>query len=221
MTTRKPDYSLYLVTDRSLCGGRQLLDVVRESVQGGVTLVQLREKRAATRDFVELARALISELRPVGIPLLVNDRIDVALAVGAEGVHIGQSDMPYEMARELMGPEAIIGLSVETLDQAREAEGLNVDYFGVSPIFTSSTKTDTGTPWGLEGLRTLRQISSKPLVAIGAIDTGNAAEVIDAGADGIAVVSAICAASSPSRAARLLKGAIVPARRTHTGKGIS
>lgn len=207
-----PDYGVYLVTDRGLCLGRPLEDVVRQAVSGGVSVVQLREKNADTREFVELARALGRELGRHGVPLLINDRIDVALASGADGVHVGQSDMPYPEARRLMGPDAIIGLSVETMAQVREAEGWDVDYLGVSPIFSTSTKTDTGAPWGLEGLRRLREATRHKLVGIGALNAANAAEVVQAGADGIAVVSAICSADSPAEAASLLRAEVLKAR---------
>ncbi|KAB1440277.1 thiamine phosphate synthase [Pseudodesulfovibrio senegalensis] len=204
----RPDYSVYLVTDRPLCGGRALMEVVAQAVQGGVTMVQLREKHADTREFVELAQALLRVVRPVGVPLLINDRIDVAMAVGADGVHVGQRDMPYADARRMLGSEAIIGLSVESLEQAREAEQWDVDYFGVSPVFATGTKTDTGDPWGLEGLRCLRRASTKPLVGIGGLGPSNAEDVLRAGADGIAVVSAICGACDPVAAAAELRRAV-------------
>ncbi len=209
---RRVDYSVYLVTDRPLCGARDLLDVVAEAVQGGVTLVQLREKHADTREFIELARGLQAIVRPAGIPLLINDRIDVALAVGADGVHVGQSDMPYEQARLLLGPDAVIGLSVENMEQVREAVAWDVDYLGVSPIFASATKTDTGAPWGLDGLAAVRKATSKPLVGIGSIGPLNAGEVICAGADGVAVVSAICAAESPREATSILRRSVAGVR---------
>jgi len=126
------DLGLYLVTDRALCLGRPLVDVVAHAVAGGVRVVQLREKHADTREFVELGRALMALLAPLGVPLIINDRLDVALAIGAQGAHLGQSDMPVAEARRLLGREAVIGLSVETLDQLREAEGLPpglVDYY--------------------------------------------------------------------------------------------
>jgi thiamine-phosphate pyrophosphorylase len=133
--------------------------------------------------------------------LIINDRIDVALAVGAHGVHIGQQDMPFEIARRLMGPRAIIGLSVETWEDVERAAALDVDYLGVSPVFETPTKTDTKGHWGLEGLRRIRAVTHRPLVAIGGLHAANAAEVIRAGADCIAVVSAICAAADPYQAA--------------------
>lgn len=207
-----PDYGVYLVTDRKLCLGKPLMDVVYEAVAGGVGVVQLREKSIDTREFVELACALKAELASKKIPLLINDRIDVALACRADGVHIGQSDMPYPLAREILGPKAIIGLSVETEEQVREAETWDVNYFGVSPIFATPTKTDTGQPWGIDGLRRLKTMTRHTLVGIGGLSDANASEVIAAGADGIAVVSAICSAASPREAATRLRYRVEEAR---------
>lgn len=202
------DPAVYLVTDRGLTRGRDLLEVVEQAVAGGAGLVQLREKHADTREFLDLARALRARLEPRGVPLLVNDRIDVALAAGAAGVHLGQSDMPVAEARALLGPDALIGLSVETPEQAREAEGLDVDYLGVSPVFATPTKADTGPAWGLDGLAGLAAWSRHVLVAIGGIAPANAAQVVRAGAHGLAVVSAICAAPSPREAAAALLAAV-------------
>lgn len=211
MTRPGFDPSVYLVTDRDLCGERSLADVVGLAVRGGASLVQLREKRADTRAFVELGRALAVLLAPFRVPLLINDRLDVALAVGAAGAHLGQSDMPVALARELLGPSAIIGLSLEQPEQLAEAEALDVDYYGVSPIYPTPTKTDTGPGWGLSGLRALRAATGRPLVAIGGIGAQNAAEVVRAGADGVAVVSAICAAQDPEAASRELRETVLRA----------
>ena len=212
---RSVDWGLYLVTDRRLAGSRPLEELVCAAVRGGVTAVQLREKECSTREFVELARRLKAFLTPAGIPLVINDRVDVALAAGAEGVHLGQSDMDYRDARALLGPDAIVGLSVETTAQAEEAESLDADYLGVSPIFPTPTKTDTAAAWGIEGLAALRKASRHVLVAIGGINATNAAEVMHAGADGIAVVSAICGARDPEEAARQLRRAVDETRRGH------
>lgn len=203
--TKKADYRLYLVTDRELSLGRPIEDVVFEAVRGGVTMVQLREKTLPTRPFVEFARRLKVMLTPLDIPLIINDRIDIALSSGADGVHIGQEDMSCLDARRLLGPEAIIGLSVENLEQAAEAEALDVDYLGVSPIFVTPTKSELETQWGLEGLQRLRHKSRKTLVAIGGIGSEDAAGVLNAGADGLAVVSAICSAADPRAAAADLR----------------
>jgi len=211
--SRAIDWSLYLVTDRDLADGRSLVELVMQAVRGGVTAVQLREKRCSTREFVELARQLMPVLDGRGVPLIINDRVDVALVVGARGVHIGQDDMPYEDARRMLGPKAVIGLSVETPEQAEEAERLDVDYLGVSPIFSTPTKTDTKGEWGLDGLRRLRGRSRHTLVAIGGLNAANAAQAIRAGADGIAVVSAICAAADPCAAADELRQVVSSVRR--------
>ena len=199
------DLSLYLVTDRDLSLGRSLEEVVSEAVAGGVTIVQLREKEASTGEFIALARRLMTLLRPLGIPLVINDRVDVALAVDADGVHIGQSDMSYEDARRLMGPEKIIGLSVESYEDIQAANTLDVDYVGISPVYGTPTKTDTAEPFGLEGLRKAVAMSVHPAVAIGGMNASTIGEVIDAGADGVAVVSAICSAEKIAEAASTLK----------------
>lgn len=197
----KQNLKLYLVTDRDLSLGRSLEEVVREAVAGGVTMVQLREKDASTGEFVELGRKLMTVLKPLGVPLIINDRVDVALAVDADGVHIGQSDMPYADARRLLGHDKIIGLSVENFEDLDIANTLDVDYVGISPVYGTPTKTDTAEPFGLEGLRKAVQMSAHPTVAIGGMNASTIGEVIAAGADGVAVVSAICSASSPRAAA--------------------
>lgn len=202
------DYTLYLVTDRPLCRPKALCDVVREAVLGGVTVVQLREKHCTTVNFVRIAERLLTLLRSLGIPLIINDRIDIAHKVGADGVHLGQSDNACEEAREVLGPDAIIGYSVETLEQAQKAQELDIDYLGVSPIFVTSTKPELTQAWGLDGLARLRDTTRLPLVAIGGMDASNAAAVRSAGADGIAVVSAICAAPDPRAAAQTLRRAM-------------
>jgi len=195
---------LYLVTDRQLCGARSLEDVVFQALQGGVACVQLREKDVSTRFFVKEAQKIKTLTAQFGTPLIINDRLDVALAIEADGVHIGQDDMPYETARKLMGPKAIIGLSVETWDDVVTAQKLDVDYLGVSPIFETPTKSDTKGSWGLEGLARIKAYSRHPLVAIGSLNATNAEDAVMAGADCIAVVSAICAAPDPLQASRQL-----------------
>ena len=210
---------IYLVTDRGLCRGRMLLDVVAQAVKGGVSCVQLREKEMPTRVFVEEALAVKNILAPHRIPLMINDRIDVALACGADGVHIGQEDMPYETARRLLGPKAIIGLSVETWADVEASRDLDVDYLGVSPVFATPTKTDTKEPWGLEGLRKIKAFSRHPLVAIGGISEANAREVTEAGADCLAVVSAICSAENPAVATARLKNVFDDVLRRRENRG--
>lgn len=208
------DPSLYLVTDQQLCGGRSLIDVVGLALRGGVTMVQLREKRMNIRELVDLGRAFKGLLAPFGVPLIINDRVDAALAVEAEGVHLGQMDMPVDLARHLLGPAALIGLSLERLDQLAEAERLDVDYYGVSPIFPTPTKPEAGAGWGLAGLARLSAATARPLVGIGGIGPANAGDVLRAGADGVAVVSAICAAPDPLAASQAILGAVRKGRMT-------
>ncbi|MCF8104133.1 MAG: thiamine phosphate synthase [Desulfohalobiaceae bacterium] len=202
------DFSLYLVTDQGACLGQELLEVIRQAVRGGVTAVQLREKQAQTRQFVELAGKVKALLADTPIPLVINDRVDVALAAGADGVHLGQEDMDVPDARKIMGPELILGLSVNAPEQVQEANKLEVDYFGAGPIFPTPTKKDHKTPLGEQGLQVVVKASQKPVVAIGAITAENCPAVCKKGVAGIAVVSAICSAASPEKAARELKACL-------------
>jgi thiamine-phosphate pyrophosphorylase len=207
------DYSLYLVTDRVLARGRSTSAIVQASVRGGVTCVQLREKECSTLEFIEQAMNLKEYLKTQGIPLIINDRVDVAQAVKADGVHLGQRDMPLPMAKAILGDSMIIGISAESLDDAIAAEKGGADYLGVSPIYATPTKTDTAVPLGLEGLRKIRQHVRIPLVGIGGLNRQNSADVIRNGADGVAVVSAIVAADDPEAAARELRQIIEGARK--------
>ena len=209
-----PDWRLYLVTDRSLARGRSIAWLVEAAVRGGVTAVQLREKSCPASDFVQLGRELKKLLASHQVPLIVNDRVDLALEIGADGVHIGQHDMDSGRARRLLGPDAIIGLSIETVEQARAAVSLDVDYLGVGPVFATATKMDAAPPLGLAALARVRAISRHRVVAIGGIGLENARQAIRAGADGVAVVSAICAAGDPERAARDLRQSIDAALQT-------
>lgn len=193
---------IYLVTGD--CCHHDLTTVVTQALQAGLCCVQLREKKTDTRLFLDRAMALKRILAPAGIPLVINDRVDIALASGADGVHIGQSDMPYEKVRELMGATAIIGLSVETWKDVQAAQDLDLAYIGVSPVFATPTKTDTKEPWGLKGLARIKAFSRHPLVAIGGLNISNTPDVVRAGADAIAVVSAICGAKDPFAATQNL-----------------
>ncbi len=208
------DYSLYLVTDRGLARGRTNLEIVTAAVYGGATVVQLREKDCATREFIEQALNIQAFLKARCVPLIINDRLDVAQAVKADGVHLGQTDMPLEMAKDILGDSMIIGISAESLQDAINAEKGGADYLGVSPIYATPTKTDTAPPLGLEGLRKIRKAVRLPLVGIGGLNKDNSADVIRNGADGAAVVSAIVAADDPETAARELKHLIEEAAKT-------
>ena len=212
MKLKDIDYSLYLVTDRGLARGRSTLEIVKAAVQGGVTCVQLREKKCSTLDFIEQARTVKDFLKARGVPLVINDRVDVALAVEADGVHLGQTDMPLAIAKKILGGSMFIGISAESLEDALEAEKGGADYLGVSPIYGTPTKTDTAPALGLEGLRDIRKAVNIPLVGIGGLNPSNAREVIRNGADGVAVVSAIVAADDPGQAAAELKRIIDEAK---------
>lgn len=199
------DLSLYLVTDCALCGERPLEQVVEAAVKGGCTIVQLREKSLPTGAFIARARALRILLQGTGVPLLINDRVDVALAAGADGVHLGQSDMSPIDARRLLGEKAILGLSIEHLDEISLANTLPVDYVALSPLFATSTKTDTAPPLGLDGGRTGVARSVHPVIAIGGINHQTVSSAMSIGLHGVAVVSDIMAAKDPEQAARELK----------------
>lgn len=200
------DYSLMFVTDDSITDDTIFFRILEDSLKGGATIIQLREKSCSTDTFYK--RALTSKLlcHSYNIPLIINDRIDIALAVDADGVHIGQTDMPYKIARKLLGNNKIIGLSVSDTQQAIEANKLTVDYIGISPIFDTHTKkTDLAPSLGIEGLKMIRKLFSKPIVCIGGIKKENVADIIKNGSDGIAVVSAISKAKYPKKETTLLK----------------
>ena len=205
----KADLRLYALLDPAVAGGHTLPDLARR-IAGHATLVQLRDKHGSTRAMIGEARALHDVLAPAGIPLLINDRVDVALAMGAEGVHLGQDDMPAANARRLLGPAAIIGLSIKTIEQAEAAPLDKLDYVAIGGVYATTSKDNTAAPIGIEGLRTRvatvrARAANYPICAIAGIDKSNAGEVIAAGADGVAVISALSLAPDPSEAARVLR----------------
>jgi thiamine-phosphate pyrophosphorylase len=212
MKIRNIDYSLYLVTDRVLARGRSNIEIVTAAVRGGATVVQLREKDCSTREFIEQGLTIKAFLKDHGVPLIINDRLDVAQAVEADGVHLGQTDMQLAFAKRILGDSMIIGISAESVQDAIEAEKGGADYLGVSPIYATPTKTDAAPALGLDGLREIRKAVRLPLVGIGGLNTENAADVIRNGADGVAVVSAIVAADDPATVAGDLKRLITEAR---------
>ncbi len=195
------DFGVYLVTDTELCMGRAVLDVVNEAIEGGVRAVQIREKNSNTREFLELAKYLVENVQSKNIPILINDRVDIALASNAAGVHIGQSDMPVEDARRLLGNDKIIGLTTPSFEIFKNSVNLPVQYLAAGPVYATTTKTNTAPVWGLEGMKKLRAYldeigSSMPLMTIGGIDASNAKGIFDSGVDSIAIVSAICSAKN-------------------------
>jgi len=205
---KKTDYSLYLVADTEFTGGRDLVPMVLEAVLGGVSIVQLRAKNLGTREFLHLALRLSGLLHGLRVPLLINDRTDIALASGADGAHLGQDDLPADAARRLLGKSKIIGVSVNTIEEAREAERLGADYVGLGPVYATNTK-DTDLPvLGPEGIGRMSRRIGIPIIAIAGINAANAADVMKAGAAGIAVVSAVLGAPDIRKAAADLKESI-------------
>ncbi len=206
------DLSLYLVTDRSLLNGKDFLRTVQDAVEGGVTMVQLREKNADSLGFYRLAMDLKKILSKYDVPLIINDRLDIALAVNADGLHLGQSDLPCAVARKILGKDKIIGLSIESVEQSLHLASEPIDYIAYSPVFATNTKEDISSPLGLGGVNKISASANLPGVAIGGINEANADKVIGAGADGIAVVSAIMSADNPKLASKSLRGIVEKAK---------
>ena len=208
MPRRLFDLSLYLVTDRPLARGRELADIVGRALAGGVSCVQLREKEADSRTFYQLALEVRRLTRAAGAAFIVNDRIDVALAAEADGVHLGQEDFPIPLARKLLGPDRIVGGSAVTLAEAEKCLAEGADYVGFGPVFPTTSKDDAGPATGLARLREVVLKIPLPIVGIGGIDSSNAAQVLSAGAHGLAVISSICCQEDPARATRDLLAVI-------------
>ncbi|MET0606049.1 MAG: thiamine phosphate synthase [Beijerinckiaceae bacterium] len=202
------DLRVYFVTDPELCERLGLVETVLQAVAGGATLVQLRDPHAASDALVEMARALVAALKPFGVPLIVNDRPDIALAADAQGVHVGQDDIPVEEARAIVGRDALVGLSITKAEQIYRVPWGLVDHLGVGPVFGPGVKTNAKPAIGLEGMRASVAISRRPVVAIGGVSHDNAASCIAAGAAGVAVVSAIAAQSDPRLAAENLRSIV-------------
>jgi thiamine-phosphate pyrophosphorylase len=202
------NWTFYLVADTAFRRGRDFLRALEDAVEGGVTAVQIRGKNIEGGELFTLASAAASLLEPPGIPLIINDRADVARAVGAAGVHLGREDLPLAAARKILGPDAVIGLSVNTIDEAREAERLGADYVGLGPVFATTTK-DTPLPvLGPEGVARIKATISLPIVAIGGLNAANVAAIMQAGADGAAVISAVWGAPDVRAAAREFAAAL-------------
>ncbi|WP_281887904.1 thiamine phosphate synthase [Paenibacillus sp. YYML68] len=201
--------AVYLVLDLGEFEGRSALDTARAAIEGGVTIVQLREKKAQLRDVLQAGRAIRELCREQGVLFVVNDRVDVALLLEADGVHVGQDDLPALEARRLLGPDAIIGVSAGTMEEAEWAVAQGADYLGVGAIYSTLTKSDAGAPIGTGLLQELKQRWPQlPMVGIGGVDADNAAAVIESGADGVAVVSAITKQQDARAAAERLAEAV-------------
>ncbi|MDP3487452.1 MAG: thiamine phosphate synthase [Bacillota bacterium] len=201
-----PDYALYLVTDRSVIGERNLLDCIRDAVSGGVTVVQLREKDLTSRQFYELGLQVQAITREHNVPLIINDRLAIALAIGACGVHLGQTDLPASVARRLLGPQKLLGVSVNNSQEAMRAEREGADYVGAGAVFPTSTKHNVRL-LGLEGLTNIKRTVHIPVLAIGGINDSNVSDVKGTDVDGICVVSAILSKQDITSAARELRAA--------------
>jgi thiamine-phosphate pyrophosphorylase len=202
------NWKLCLIADSQAREKKRLSMIVNQSVKSGATLVQLRGKALAIKDFLDLAFEIRDILRPKKIPFLINDRIDVALACDADGVHLGQEDLPLQRARKILGKNRLIGISANSFFEALDAEKNGADYIGVGPIFFTPSKKEPGQILGLSGLKAIREKVSIPILAIGGINKENVKGVIQAGADGIAVISAIMSADDAIKATRELKDSI-------------
>ena len=198
------DLSLYVITDRRLSLGRSSEEIVERAIAGGATVIQLREKELSDRQLYEEGLRIKEIIGTRDVLFVVNDRVDLALALDADGVHLGQDDLPLGVARRLLGENRIIGVSVQTPEEAQEAEREGADYLAASGVFPTTTKPDVGAVLGIPGLKRIREATSLPLVAIGGINLANVKEVIGAGADGIAVVSAVTTASDVTARCREL-----------------
>ncbi|MET3193414.1 thiamine phosphate synthase [Bacillus sp. OAE603] len=186
----KVDYKLYLVTDRDVLGKRDLIQSVEAAIKGGTTIVQLREKNCSSLDFYELALKVKEVTLKYNVPLIINDRLDIALAIKADGLHIGQEDLPITVAREIVGKDMIIGVSATTLEEALLAQKQGADYVGIGSVYPTNTKLDTK-PVSLEELHVIREAISIPIVGIGGINEGNVTDLMETKIDGVAIVSAI------------------------------
>ncbi|TEB05235.1 Thiamine-phosphate synthase [Pelotomaculum schinkii] len=200
------DYSVYLVTDRGILGGRDLFKAVEDAIKGGASLLQLREKDISSRAFYDLAVKMKDLANSYDVPLIINDRLDIALAVDADGLHIGQDDIPLRIAREIMGPDKIIGYSVSNPEQALFGEKNGADYLGAGPVYATGSKADAGLPIGPGTLKTIKDSVSIPVVAIGGVGITNISEVKKTGVDGISVISAILGKLDIVEAAKNITG---------------
>jgi len=199
---------LYLVVSQEACLGRDLVKVTEQAIKGGIDMVQLREKQINTNNFTETAIRLKRMLDKYSIPLIINDNFQVALESRAYGIHVGKSDMPPSEIKKQWASCGLLGYSIEYIEQLSNSEIQYADYLGISPVFSTPTKTDTITEWGLDGIRNIRRLTDKPLIGIGNMNMNNAYDVIKAGADCLAVVSAICGAENPAKAAWAIRNEI-------------
>ena len=202
------DWRVYVITDARHARGRSHLEIAEAAIRGGATAVQLRMKEERARVVLDVARAIGPLCRAAGVAFIVNDRLDVAMLAGADGVHVGQDDLPPTDARALMGPRALIGVSAATVEEALAAERAGADYLGVGAVYGTATKSDAGAPVGLARVTEIRRAVRVPLVGIGGITVENAAAVMQAGANGVAVITAVTLAADMADAVRRLREAV-------------
>jgi len=207
------NFDLYVITDETIAGGRSHAEIAERAVRGGADIIQLRDKQRSCTDLARIGREIAAIVREAGAVFIVNDRLDVAIACGADGVHLGQDDMRVSTARQLAPPGFVIGVSVGTVGEAVEAEQEGADYLAISPTFSTTSKEDAGHGHGLERLREICRAVAIPVIAIGGINRENVRDVIEAGADGIAVISAVAASPDITGAARELKDLVRESRR--------
>ena len=209
---RQIDLSLYVITDQGFAKDRDQLELIAAAIRGGVTAVQLRDKEMPTRDLYAFGLRLRALTRRSGVALICNDRVDLAIAIDADGVHLGQDDLPPRVARDLLGPERLIGVSTGNPTEFELYRRVSADYFGVGPFAPTGSKSDAGVAIGASGIEAVRALTDLPIVAIGGIEASNAALAIAAGATGVSVISAIVGADDPESAARILRKAVDSAR---------
>ena len=202
------NYDLYVITDQRISSGKSHLEVAEAALAGGATVIQFRDKEMEDSEAIEVCRKIYELTKKKGIPFIVNDRVEVARMVQANGVHLGQEDQSFDFARKILNKNQIIGISVETVDQAIKAVERGADYLGVGPIYPTATKPDSGKAIGITRLKEIKGVVKVPIVAIGGINEDNLEEVLRAGADGIAVISAVVSAPDITQACRKLKNKI-------------
>jgi thiamine-phosphate pyrophosphorylase len=208
------NFDLYVITDETIAGGRSHAEIAQQALRGGAGVIQLRDKGRSCAELVTIGREIAAIIRKAGAVFIVNDRLDVAIACGADGVHLGQDDMPVSTARQLAPPVFVIGVSVGTVEEALDAEREGADYLALSPIFSTVSKEDAGPGLGLERLREICRAVVIPVIAIGGINRRNVRDVIRAGAGGIAVISAVVASPDITAAARDLKDLVQESKRS-------
>ncbi len=208
-TTHPLNLSVYVILDRDFTAGRSLVNVAEAAIRGGATILQLRDKSSDIRRFYADATQVLAVARTARVPLIINDRVDIALTIGADGVHVGEDDLPVEATRRLVGPDRFVGASAGSIEAARAAIAAGADHLGVGPVYEArTTKTDAGPPVGLILIQAIAALGAIPIVGIGGITAGNAGAVVTAGAAGVAVISAVGLAPDVETATRALARAV-------------